>query len=163
MKIDLELLSDANRQEVLKIDRSDISLDYVEDISETLRQSDYGDEHHLRGHGYVIRCDGACAGVMLIGEGIPWDCDPEEIQGTFFYRILGFVLDKRFRGRGVGTAAMEQAIQNIYEEFGSAPIVIECHHENVKAIAFYERHGFRNTHFAENTDFYFIRDVRDNA
>lgn len=100
MKIDLELLSDANRQEVLKIDRSDISLDYVEDISETLRQSDYGDEHHLRGHGYVIRCDGACAGVMLIGEGIPWDCDPEEIQGTFFYRILGFVLDKRFRGRG---------------------------------------------------------------
>lgn len=163
MKVELEILSAANRQEVLKIDRSDIPLDYVEDISETLMQSDYGDEHHLRGHCYVVRCDGACVGVLLIGEGIPWDCDPEKIRETFFYRILGFVMDKRYRGRGVGSGAMEQAIQNIYAEYGPAPIVIECHRENTKAIAFYEKHGFRNTHFAENADFYFIRDVKTNA
>lgn len=163
MKIELEPLSASNRQDVLKIDRTDIPMDYVEDIRETLTQSDYGDDHHLRGCCYVVRCNGVCAGVLLIGEGIPWDCDPKEIQGTFFYRILGFVIDKRFRGRGVGSVTMERAIQNIYDEFGPAPIVIECHRENTRAIAFYEKHGFRNTHFAENTDFYFIRDVRTNA
>lgn len=159
MRVELELLSSENRQNILAIDRSDVPLDYVEDICETLAQCDYGDRHHLRGHGYAVKWDRHYAGFLLIGEGIPWDCDPEEIKGISFYRILGFVVDRRFRGRGIGSAAMEQAIQNIYAEFGPAPIVIEVHGENKRAMAFYLRHGFRNTHFRENEDIYFIRDV----
>lgn len=147
MKVALEILSDQNRQSVLAIDRSDIPLDYVEDIAETIQQSEYGDRHHLRGHCYAIKAGDACAGLMLIGERIEWDCDPEEIKGTFFYRILGFVMDKRFRGTGIGSAAMEQAISNIYAEYGPAPVVIECHRENTRAIEFYLKHGFRNTYF----------------
>lgn len=159
MKVELENLSDKNSRYVLAIDRSDTPHAYVEEISETIRQSRYGDEHHLRGFGYAIKCDGAYAGIMLIGEGIEWDCDPDEIKGTFFYRILGFVIDRRFRGNGIGSAAMEQAIQNVYAEYGPAPIVIECHKDNTRAMNFYMRHGFRNTHFPENEDIYFIRDV----
>lgn len=160
MNVELEALCKDNRKQVLAIDRSDIPLDYVEDVAETIRQSEYGDKHHLRGHCYAIKYGEACVGIMLIGEGIEWDCDPEGIKGTFFYRILGFVMDRRYRGMGIGSTAMEQAIQNIYTEFGPAPIVIECHRENKKAIAFYEKHGFRNTYVKENTDFYFIRNEK---
>lgn len=156
--VTLEVLNDQNREVLLHLNRDDISLKFVEDVAETLEQAEYGDAHKLRGHCYAVKCGGTYAGVILIGEGLAWECDPPEIKGTFFYRIMGFVLDKRYRGLGIGSAAMEQAIRNVYEEYGRAPIVIECHEENRRAIRFYEKHGFVNTNVRENEDFYLIRE-----
>lgn len=157
MRVTLEMLDNYNRHFLLKIKRNDIPFYFVEDINETIKQADYGYEHHLRGHCYAIKCDQSYAGIMLIGEGIEWDCDPDEIKGTFFYRILGFVLDKDFRGAGIGSIALEQAIKNIYAEYGPAPVVIECHKDNIWAMKFYLKHNFKNTYVRENEDYYFIR------
>lgn len=153
----LEELNSANRQKLLAIRREDVSTDFVEEISETIEQADYGTEHRLRGHCYGIKAGEDYAGILLIGEGIPWECDPAEIKGVFFYRILGFVIDTRYRGRGIGSWALEQAIAAVCAEYGSAPVVIECHRDNEGAIRFYEKHGFKNMNHRENDDYYFIR------
>lgn len=155
--VNLEPVNTANRHFVLEINRTDIPLDFVEAAEETLTQAEYGDIHALRGHCYAIKYGDTYAGMFLIGEGLPWDCDPEVLRNTFFYRILGFIMDKNYRGMGIGSAAMEQAIHKIYAEYGPAPIVIECHKDNKRAIHFYEKHGFRNMNVMENEDIYFIR------
>lgn len=153
----LEELNELNREKLLTFERDDVPLDFVEDIAETIEQADYGTEHHLRGHCYAVLSDGEYAGIMLIGEGIPWECDPPELSGVFFYRILGFIIDKKHRGGGLGSWALEEAIRRIYDEYGKAPIVIECHKDNTRAIEFYKKHGFRPTNHRENDDYYFIR------
>ena len=158
MKLNLHILNNSNRQRLLNIKRDDIPFDFVQDVKEIIQLTEYGDKHQLRGHCYTIKCDDDYVGIILIGEGIESERDPDEIKGIFFYRILGFVIDKDFRGLGIGSWAIEQSIQNIYAEYGVAPIVIECHKNNIKAIKFYENHHFRNTYVIENENYYMIRD-----
>lgn len=154
---ELEELNSYNREKLLEIERDDVPSDFVEDVSETILQADYGTEHRLRGHCYAVREDGEYAGILLIGEGIPWECDPPELCGVFFFRILGFIIDKKYRSCGLGSWALEEAIFRVCSEYGRAPIVIECHKDNVRAAEFYKRHGFRPTDHRENDDFYYIR------
>lgn len=74
-----------------------------------------------------------------------------------FYRLMGFVIDKRYRGKGIGGIVLETVIQEIYQEFGVRPIALGIHEENKSAVVFYERHGFRATNAMEGADRYYLR------
>ena len=97
--IRLEAIAGPDCPDVMGIDRSDVSEDWVDSIPDIMALHRYGLEHRLIGHTYAIYEGSACVGMLLIGEGIPWPCDPPELAGVPFYRLMGFVIDRSCRGR----------------------------------------------------------------
>ena len=155
--IRLEAILTADHPDVFSIDRSDISEDWVDSIAHIMALHRYGLEHRCIGHTYAIYADAVCIGIILMGEGIPWDCDPPEVAGIPFYRIMGFVLDKAWRGRGIGSQVLESTIAQVYAEFGPRPILIGVQVDNTSAAEFYLRHGFHPTSSWDEDDRFYIR------
>ncbi len=155
--IRLECITDANRPDVLTIDRSDISEDWVDSIQTILDLTQYGLEHGCIGHTYAICEEDVCIGIILMGEGIPWACDPQEVKDIPFYRIMGFLLDKSWRSKGIGGKVLETVIDRIFAEFGPRPIILGIQEDNTRAAAFYLRHGFTPTSAWDEDDRFYIR------
>lgn len=86
-----------------------------------------------------------------------WETDPEEMKKEPFYRLMGFLIDKRYRSGGVGSFVLEAVIRQCYGEFGIRPIALGVHKDNIRAGKFYMRHGFRKTDYMEGNDYYYIR------
>ena len=153
----LEPLTDGNIDQVRAIQREDVSEDFVDTADTIMELTRYGEEHNCLGHTYAVRYKGICVGVILLGEAIPWETDPEEMQQTPFYRLMGFVIDNRYRSLGIGGYVLEKVIDDCYSEFGVRPIALGCHKDNHKAAYFYTRHGFRKTDVMEGNDYYYLR------
>ena len=155
--IRLEELTEENFPSAQAIDRSDVSKAFVDGADELMELTRYAVAHHLTGHTWLVYAEETCVGMLLLGEGILWDTDPEELRGAPFYRLMGFVLDKRYRGVGIGGAALEAAIAETFRMHGPRPVALGVHRENAAAARFYERHGFRRTNAMEGNDVYYIR------
>lgn len=155
--ISLELLDDHNVDALRRIRRGSISEAWVEDADTILEYTRYGLEHGCIGHTYLVRSGENGIGVILIGEAIPWSTDPDEMNGVPFYRLMNFLLDERYRGRGIGGYVLETAIEEICREYGVRPIALCVHKDNSDAARFYERHGFCRTDAMEGDDRYWLR------
>ena len=156
-KIRLELMDESNFAEARAVDRNDICEEFVDSADTMIEYTKYGLEHACIGHTYVIRCGEKCIGFLLLGEAIEWETDPEEMKKEPFYRLMGFVMDKTYRSRGIGGQALEMAVGAVYEEYGARPIALGVHRDNHAAARFYERHGFRKTQVMEGNDYYYLR------
>lgn len=156
-EITLEPLTEKNLDEARAIDRSDVPEDFVDTVDELMELTRYGLEHGCAGRTFLIRCGGVCAGVLLLGEAIPWETDPEEMGAQPFYRLMGFVLGREYRGRGVGARALEDAVRQVYRAFGPRPIALGCHRDNAGGERFWLRQGFCKTQAMEGDDFYYLR------
>ena len=95
--------------------------------------------------------------MILLGEAIPWETDPKEMDGVPFYRLMGFVIDNYYRSQGIGGKVLEMVIDAIYGEYGVRPIALGVHKDNYGAARFYERHGFVPVNAMEGNDRYYIR------
>ena len=157
MNIELEELTHKNMTLAGGIDRSDISEDFVDNVNTIMEYTDYGVEHCCIGHTFIIKGDGAYIGLILLGEALDWETDPPEMKREPFYRLMGFVIDKKYRGNGIGGKALEMAIAEVYKEFGVRPIALGCHKENELAAKFYIKHGFKKTEYTEYNDIYYLR------
>ncbi len=91
-------------------------------------------------------------GIILLGEAIEDERDPAELKGTGYFRVLGFLMDSGYRRQGIGSAALNMAINAIRAEYGHMPLLLECHGDNLAALRFYEKHGFENTHILNEQD-----------
>ncbi len=89
MTIHLEAVTDCTRKDLLFIHREDVSEDAVDSIPCILAQTQYGLDHGYVGHTYAIYADERCIGIILMGEGIPWDCDPRKL--LIFHSIASWV------------------------------------------------------------------------
>ena len=156
-EIRLELLTESNLDAVRAIDRADVSEAFVDGPDAIWNLTRYGEEHGCLGHSWAVYRGDVCVGVMLLGEAIPWETDPPEMRQQPFYRLMGFVIDRRYRGQGIGGAVLEQAIAECYRTFGVRPIALGCHRDNARAAAFYMHHGFRPTSAMEGEDIYYLR------
>lgn len=156
-ELSLEPLTEQNFPAVRAIHREDVSEAFVDGPDTIMELTQYGLDHHCMGRTYAVRYRDACIGVILLGEAIPWETDPEEMKAEPFYRLMGFVIDSRYRGAGIGGAVLEMVISAVYREFGPRPIALGCHRDNQKAARFYLRHGFRKTDAMEGDDVYYLR------
>lgn len=160
--ITMELLSDSNNEDVRKIQLDDISEAFVDTAETIIELNQYGIDHNWKGHTYVIKRADESIGVILPREALAWNTDPEEMKGVPFYRLMWFVIDKRYRNHGIGGYALEKAIQMIYNEFGVRPIALGVHKDNLGAQRFYVRHGFQKTAAMEGNDYYYLRYPNEN-
>ena len=155
--INLELLAEANMDAVRAIHREDIPESWVDNADTLWELTQYGLEHNCMGHTYAVKYDDAYIGVILLGEAIPWETDPEEMKNEPFYRLMGFVIDGRYRSQGIGSKVLELVIDTIYKEYGIRPIALGVHKDNHGAARFYERHGFVAVDAMEGNDRYYLR------
>ena len=155
--IELRLLDESMEPAVRAIRREDISEAFVDTADTILDLHHYGLEHGCIGHTFAVYADDACVGVLLLGEAIPWETDPPEMQGVPFYRLMGFVIDEAYRGQGIGSYVLEKAIRWCYQDFGVRPIALGVHKDNHGASTFYLRHGFTKTEYMEGNDYYYLR------
>ena len=157
MEIELRQLTRANYPQALAIDRADIPEEWVDGAAALMDVTEYGAAHHLLGHTFLAFLGERPAGLIMIGEALAWDTDPPEMRGTPFYRVMGFVVDRALRGRGLGGRILEDAIRRVYGEFGPRSLALGVHRDNRRAGRFYERHGFRPTGVFEGKDEYYLR------
>ena len=157
-----ELLSNSNIEYVRAIQRDDISEDYVDNIDTIMELTQYGLDHNCKGHTYAIKKDDKYIGLILLGEAFEWKTDPEEMRGVPFYRLMGFVIDKRYRSCGIGGYVLEKVIEMIYNEYGVRPIALGVHKNNIGAERFYLNHGFEKTEVMEGNDYYYLRYPKQN-
>ena len=155
--IALEQLTHDNFSDAQSINRNDIPEAWVDNAAFLMETTDYGAEHCLIGHTFIAYTDGLPVGLIMIGEALAWETDPAEMKSEPFYRLMGFVVDRAYRNRGLGGRILEQAIEQVYRDFGRRSIALGVHRENARAGAFYERHGFRRTGVFEGNDEYYLR------
>ena len=153
----IELLTEENVDLVRMIQREDISEDFVDSVDTIYEITKYGISHNYKGHTYAIKYDGVYIGIILLGEAIEWETDPEEMKGVPFYRLMGFAIDKRYRNQGIGTFVLEKVISDCYKEFGIRPIALGVHKDNHAAADFYLRNGFVKKDVMEGNDYYYLR------
>ncbi len=156
-KIKLEYLTADNYDAVQAIRREDISEEWVDGADVMMELTEYAIAHGCKGHTYAVKYGEIYIGLILLGEAIPWGTDPKEMSAEPFYRLMGFVIDSRYRGRGIGGYVLESVVSEIYSEYGVRPIALGVHCENKGAERFYERHGFFKTDAFEGNDRYYIR------
>ena len=154
----LELLDSYNRKEIVKIDRSDIPAEFAAKAEDTIAMADYGKNIGLPGKCFAIKYNKNYVGILLIGKAVEDAADPVELKGSYYFRVLGFFIQSKYQGLGIGTTALQKAIDEIYSEYGPVTLLLECHKDNEKALAFYEKNGFVNTGImnAQGTDWFMI-------
>lgn len=157
MELKLEELTHENYLSAALIQRDDISESFVDVASTIMKAVDYGVQHHCKGHAFLAKYGQDYIGIILLGEALHWETDPPEMQEQPFYRLMGFVVDKRFRGQGFGQKILNETIKTVYSEFGYRPIALGCHKDNVRAALFYKRNGFVETKCCEGNDVYYLR------
>ena len=157
MEFELVKMNFDNCDKAYEIDRSDIPYSFVEDVPTLIDILEFGAENDLTGHAFMVMVNDRCVGTIMIGEGLVGDKDPDEVQERPFYRLMFFVLDKEYRGQGLGSKVLEAAISRAYEDFGERPIVLEVQKNNENAARFYERNGFERTSYRVGDDYYFVR------
>lgn len=155
--IRLEPLTEKNLPLARAVRREDVSEAFVDTADTIWELTQWGAEHGCLGYSFLILWEGRCVGFLLLGEAIPWETDPPEMAREPFYRLMGFVLDRRYRGWGIGGQALELAIARCYQDFGVRPIALGVHKDNSRAQRFYLRHGFVKTRYMEGDDCYFLR------
>lgn len=157
MRVTLELLTEQRFAQAAAIDRSDVPEAFVDPAETFMELHRYGLEHGCIGYTFLVLAEGRCVGMLLLGEAIPWETDPPEMAREPFYRLMGFVIDRHWRGQGIGAAALEMAVERVYSDFGVRPIALGVHRDNHGAAAFYVRHRFRPTDAMEGADRYYLR------
>lgn len=155
--ISLELLTEQNIDAARAIRREDIPESWVDNTDTLWELTQYGLDHNCIGHTYAVKYEDAYIGVILLGEAIPWKSDPKEMKNEPFYRLMGFVIDSRYRNQGIGGEVLETVIDAIYREYGVRPIALGVHKENQGAARFYGRHGFSAVDAMEGNDRYYLR------
>jgi GNAT superfamily N-acetyltransferase len=143
MDIVFEELTHDNYSAACQIQFDDVPDSFVDTLSTIMELTDYGVKHRCLGHTFLIKAEEQPVGVILLGEAIPWETDPPEVKEQPFYRLMGFFIDRKYRGLGIGGKALEKAIARVYKDFGIRPIVLGCHKDNKDAAAFYIKHGFQ--------------------
>ena len=161
MDIRFDDLTFENCEEAYKIDRSDIPEDFVDGVPTLIETLRFGYEHGLIGHSYLIRDGERPVGTILLGQGLYCEGeDPPEVENLPFYRLVFFVLDKKYRGRGLGTRILGETVARVFRDFGERPIVLGVHKDNPRAMSFYSRHGFEKTPYTEGNDRVFTRGLK---
>ena len=153
----LEQMTHDNYKHALAINRDDIPEAWVDTAASLMEVTDYGAEHKLIGHTYIAYICEKPVGLIMIGEALAWDTDPDEMKDKPFYRVMGFVVDQDYRNKGIGGKILENAIARVYSEFGERSLALGVHKDNTRVGRFYERHGFKRTGVYEGNDEYYLR------
>lgn len=145
MTVTIQDITFQNINHLLNLEIGDVSKEFFDAPSQTIAFAYCGLLANLDGFCNAIYVDEKPVGLFLIGEAIRDESDPKELlQSEKYFRFMGFVIDKNFRGKGIGKSAFRQALQKFDEKY-NFPLYIECHKNNSPAYHLYLSEGFKDT------------------
>lgn len=146
--IELKDITFENVNKIIQLKRMFSQRKFVEKSAVTISFAYAGINNGYPGFASAIYSDGEPVGIILIGRGPVGSNEPDILkQNENVYRLVGFLVDRRFQHRGIGREALKLALEKVkqYPEGDSLPIVLECHKKNKSAMKLYESFGFYNT------------------
>lgn len=143
-KTQIEPLNAINKNQ-LQIARGNIPVSYVAEVADTVAIAEYSTTYGLPCLCYAIRYNEKYVGIILLEKAMDNLARQAGIAGAGCFRVYGFVIDGRYHSIGIGTTALQQALEQLYAKYGQVPVIAECHKDNTRAISFFEKNGFENT------------------
>ena len=132
MKLHFEPVTDANRQEVMKLHTAPGQEGFIEDVSECIKEAEKRK---------CWRPLGIYDGETLVGfamYGFFWEYLP--FGRVWMDRLL---IGAGYQGRGYGKAALSGLMERIRQEYKRKKVYLSVYKENKRAAAMYEKYGFR--------------------
>lgn len=143
--IHLNQLSFENYQKVLQLAVNEDQRDFVESPAQIIALAYAGIQEGLPGELWVIQEDDEPVGIALIGKAQVEPQEPRELQAYGqVYRIMGFQIDHKYQGKGMGRKAFSMILDKIlhYPDGKQLPVTLEVEERNMAAMHLYESFGF---------------------
>lgn len=158
--VGLTTLTFDNYEKVLKLKPKDSQKEFVEDWTTILAIAYIGEISNLNGKLYIITYNDVPVGRGLVGKIEVGAQEPMEVRKYgFAYRIMGFFVDEKYQGLGIGKRALELFINEIKEEpdGNQLPITLEVKIDNTLAKKMYESFGFYDTGIRYGDDCAYVK------
>ncbi|MGZ4594659.1 MAG: GNAT family N-acetyltransferase [Actinomycetes bacterium] len=137
--VSLREITEDNRVAVEALAVTDEQTHYVASVTQSLQDAEeYPDAKAWYRAVYV---EDEPVGFVMISDGITVD-DPSYVGPYYLWRLL---VDHRFQGRGVGTAALDLVARHVRTRPDARKLLVSCAVGPRSPVAFYERYGFRLT------------------
>lgn len=133
--ISLRPVTDVNRAQVLALAVAPGQRRHIETTAECLAEAAQDARWRPVGlyHGEVL------VGFAMVGAFPGWTGSDTE-QQVWLDRLL---IDARYQGCGYGEAALCALLESLEATYGTGKIYLSVYEDNDRAIAMYEKHGFR--------------------
>lgn len=143
-KTTIEPLNRVNKNQ-LEIARGNIPVSYVAEVADTVAIAEYSATYGLPCLCYAIKYNEKYVGIILLEKAMPELARRAGVMDNACFRVYGFVIDGRYHSIGIGSTALQQALEHLYAQYGVVTVIAECHKDNTRAISFFEKNGFENT------------------
>lgn len=135
MNIQFQSINEHNRQQVLQLSIKEDQTGYIESIPQCLEEAD----KNTHWCPLAIVDNDTCIGFAMVGF-FPWENLP--FGRVWFDR---FLLDKRYQGKGLGTAVVQRMIPFLQKKYHRHKIYLSVYPDNAVAIHLYQKAGFEFT------------------
>lgn len=161
----LDKLSFENYGRVLRLEVNENQKDFVEEPATVIALAYAGMEAHMPGELCVIYKEEEVAGVVLIGRAEVEEQEPTELQKyKHVYRIMGFQIDQKYQGKGIGRKAFSLILDKIahYPDGQLIPVALEVEEKNTAALHLYQSFDFYDSGIRYGDACAYIRMPKEN-
>lgn len=145
-QIELRDIMFANVYNILTLAPAPSQQRFVGEIAKTIAVAFAGINEGCPGFLQAIYYDEIPVGIILIGRAVVEEDEPKILQKyKYVYRLWDFFIDKNYQRKGIGRVALGLAFEKVneYPEAEQSPLYLECHKDNIIALALYESFGFQ--------------------
>jgi diamine N-acetyltransferase len=137
--VSLREITEDNRAAVEALSVAEEQSSYVASVTQSLQDAaEYPD---ARPWYRAVYADDEPVGFVMISDGITVD-DPTYIGPYYLWRLL---VDRRFQGRGYGTAALDLIVDHVRTRPDARTLLVSHVVGPTSPVTFYQRYGFRLT------------------
>ena len=134
MNLELRIIDDTNKDEVVLLEVSDSQKEYIASNRESLEAA-ISEEYKNFARPFAIYADDKLVGFTMFA----FEDDYEDPNDRYW--LWRFMIDKNFQGKGYGSAALEKIIE-YFRENGTGYIKLSTKESNTAALSLYHKYGF---------------------
>ena len=135
MRIELRPLSNANKEDCIRLNVSEVQAEYIATNESSIVAAK---EHPDVARPFVIYADDVAVGFTMFA----FDLEGEDPDDRYW--LWRFMIDEKYQGRGLGKEALRHII-SYFKENSATNIRLSTKDSNVHAIRLYKSVGFRPT------------------
>ena len=137
MKIELRVIDETNKADVILLAVSDSQKQYIASNKESLETAEK-EEYKSIARSFAIYADGTLVGFTMFAFDVAY---PDSNDRYWLWR---FMIDKHWQGKGYGSAALEKVIE-YFRSNGADHIRLSTKSSNMAALSLYHRYQFKET------------------